>query len=389
MFLWVRLMGVAEYIARKAIRSMRTAEIYGFALKAWGRSLGADPDVLVERIKKGELNPYDVLNNFIAYLTARKLSPNTIWSYYIGLKDFLVSEDVPLDPLKLKSKVTLPSSYDVSTDRAPTQEEVKRIMLHSTLRGKVIISMLTSSGMRIGELANLRIEDIEFGSPTKIRIKAKTSKSRRSRTVFISNEAAEYLEEFLGNRIERKDENVFINVREEKPQPVTTDALYDAVMDKIFKAGLKTKMDSESPRYALHPHCLRKYFFTNCLSSGIDRGIVEAWMGHKFGLDGAYLRLGEEELVKEYFKAMDRFTFLTGNSGQLKSRIEQLEQELADLRKQAEWQAENAHFFFEVLQEFAPEACSKLVETKGMSPEFMKILERIRRKEAEDQSQKP
>jgi len=42
----------------------------------------------------------------------------------------------------------------------------------------------------IGELAKLKIGDIEFGSPTKIRLKARTAKTRKSRITFISNEAA-------------------------------------------------------------------------------------------------------------------------------------------------------------------------------------------------------
>jgi len=329
-------MGLDEYVSRKSIRSEKTAATYLGALRLWGRSLKAEPEVLVQKIKAGEMEPYDVLNNFISFLVKSGKSPKTTWTYYGALKDFLISEDVPLDAMKLKSKITLPARYEISTDRAPTHDEVKKIMLHSALQGKVVISMLASSGMRIGELASLRIGDIEFGNPTKIRVKARATKTKKARIVFISNEATEYLKEYLGTRIGRKEENIFINSRKEGHEPVGKDALYQAIMRKVDKAGLKEKMDFESARYAIHPHSLRKYFFTNALASGIDRGIVEGWMGHKFGLDGAYLRLGEEELAKEYLKAIDRFTFISGNGGQLRSRVEELEDENKQLRSELE-----------------------------------------------------
>lgn len=59
-------------------------------------------------------------------------------------------------------------------------------------------------------------------------------------------------------------------------------------------------------------------------------------MGHKFGLDGAYLRLSEEELAKEYPKAIDRFTFLAGNGKQLRGRVEELEEESKRLKEELE-----------------------------------------------------
>jgi len=55
-------------------------------------------------------------------------------------------------------------------------------------------------------------------------------------------------------------------------------------------------------------------------------GIVEMWMGHKFGLDTAYLRLNDDDLAREYMKAHDKFVFLAENNTQLKTRVETLEE---------------------------------------------------------------
>ena len=326
-------MGVDEYLTRKGIRSQRTQGTYRTALNVWGSSLTDPINAVIGRLKSGGMDPYDELNRFIAFCTKRGLAPKTLAVYVSAVKDFWINEDVPLDAFKLRKKVTMPASYEVSTDRSPTHEEVKRIMIHSSLPAKVATSILTSSGMRVGELATLKIGDVEFGNPTKIRVKARTTKTKKSRLTFISNEAAEYLKEYLGSRISQKDELIF-TVRGDKPSDSSN--LYHLIMTRVDQAGLKGKMDDDSRRYAIHPHSLRKYFFTNALASGIERGIVEGFMGHKFGLDGAYLRLSEDELGQEYLKAADRFNFLTGNGNQLRGRVEELEEENKRLRSEVE-----------------------------------------------------
>jgi hypothetical protein len=73
---------------------------------------------------------------------------------------------------------------------------------------------------------------------------------------------------------------------------------------------------------------LRKYFFSNCLAAGLDRGLVEGFMGHKFALDSAYLRMDDDELADEYSKAVDRLTFLTSEAtAVVRDRMQRLELE--------------------------------------------------------------
>ena len=67
--------------------------------------------------------------------------------------------------------------------------------------------------------------------------------------------------------------------------PEGSDALYGRIVRSIGRRGLREKSDNESARYELHPHCFRKCFFSNCLATGIDRGLVERFMGHTFALD--------------------------------------------------------------------------------------------------------
>ena len=111
-------------------------------------------------------------------------------------------------------------------------------------------------------------------------------------------------------------------------------------MRTIRRAGLMTKSEPNSKRYDLHPHSLRKFFFSNLLAAGIDRGIVEGFMGHKFALDSAYLRLSDDQLRELYDKASDSMNFLTGADSSLRTRIEKMEKENEELRVRVEWMDE-------------------------------------------------
>jgi len=221
---------------------------------------------------------------------------------------------------------------------------MKSLLLRSKLPTKTAIAMLASSGMRVGELTQLKVSNVEIGkegAPSKITLKPALTKTRKRRLTFISAEATALLKEYLGEKISDANTVLF---------PEGTDALYGRIKRAIERTGLRQKSDSESARYELHPHCFRKYFFSNMLAAGVDRGLVEGFMGHRFALDSAYLRMSDEELAKEYAKAADRLTFLTITTGiteqQLSetlqerdakiaeqgSRIEELEEEVAEFR---------------------------------------------------------
>ncbi len=316
-----------DYLSKKRVRSADTAITYDFALRAWSKSRGtANPDAAVQEIKEKHLDPYQVLQDFVISSQKDGRAPKTITTYLGAVKGFLVDSDVEISSEKVKQKVVVPQAYEISTDRAPTREEMKRILLQSKLPTKTIICMLASSGMRIGELTQLKVGNITFGKigeSSKIILKAGTTKTRKRRVVFISGEATELLREYLGDHVNQLDTTIF---------PERSNALYGRVMRSLIRTGLRKKLDVESARYELHPHCFRKYFFSNMLSAGVDRGLVEGFMGHSFGLDSSYLRLSDDELQAQYGKGIDRLTFLSSASnGAMKDTIKELREQNKEL----------------------------------------------------------
>lgn len=160
--------------------------------------------------------------------------------------------------------------------------------------------------------------------PVLMRLNAKFTKTKTERRTFITQEAVQLLREALGDRISNPEERIFL---------MNSDALYSRIMRTMKRAELKTKAEAESKRYQLHPHSFRKYFFTNLLAAGIDRGIVEGFMGHEFMLDSAYLRMNDDQLRELYFKAHDSMSFLGETDNGLRRRVEKLEEENRELNR--------------------------------------------------------
>jgi integrase len=296
----------------RARRSKGTAKLYGIAVRQMALRLGCKtPNEMIEAMKSGSLDPIIALDRFVQSLLDAKRAPKTVLTYYAAGKSFLDYEDIPYDEKKLKKRVFLPQDYEISVDRTPTREELERTLESASLRVKVLATTLVSSGLRIGELISLKIGQIDFSkSPAKITIAAKETKSKRARFTFLSDEAAHHLKQWLGDK--KNNPNDYIFSRMNKPnEPADIGGLTEQLNRAFNRAKLRQKIEPDSARYAIHAHSLRKYFFSKCLSSGIDRGIVEGWMGHKFGLDGAYLRLGDDYLANEYLKAMPSLTIET------------------------------------------------------------------------------
>jgi integrase len=107
----------------------------------------------------------------------------TAHSYLSGVKRILRFEDIEIINEKLKAKVNLPPMYPQVSDRIPTIEEFQRMLNVANLCGKTMLTMLASSGMRIGEALSLKVGSIFFERPTRIVLKPSETKTWRGRGV--------------------------------------------------------------------------------------------------------------------------------------------------------------------------------------------------------------
>ena len=294
---------------------------------SWQRKL---PLEVLNEIKEGKASPYKLLDDYVTYLVIdAKTAPFTTKNYLSAVKRWLKFEEVEILDDKLKDIVDLPRQYAITSDRVPTPEELRDAVLVSKLRGKALITTLTSSGMRIGEALSLTVGDTDLQSvPPRIHLRAEVTKDRQERWCFISDEAAGFLREYLRGRISEKECFLFLGRHQgiddkgatyetrQKGKPIgkfenRPISYWDA--DFLFTTALKNAGLTEKDRNGrdrIHIHCLRKYYFTRMLAI-LGRELTEALMGHKEYLDSAYRRYTVDELAKQYLKGMDAVTVLS------------------------------------------------------------------------------
>lgn len=159
-------------------------------------------------------------------------------------------------------------------------DEVERILNAPTLsniqgkRDKAILETIFSTGLRVSELTKLNREDIdlerkEFGV---------TGKGGRTRVVFLSTRAAEWIEIYLKAR---KDHYKPLFVRHSgKVDPAMEDEdmriTPRSVQRMMKKYSRKVKLPFDAT-----PHVLRHSFATDLLMAGADLRSVQEMLGHK------------------------------------------------------------------------------------------------------------
>ena len=133
-------------------------------------------------------------------------SPRTITNYVHAVKLFLEEYDVELNnkfwkKLKRRGKGNKPLTQDI----IPTHTQIKRMLFHANPMEKTIILILSSSGIRVGELLKLekdkhiKTKDLE-SLPTPIYISSDIAKNKQTRTTFMSKEATDSLKEWFNER---------------------------------------------------------------------------------------------------------------------------------------------------------------------------------------------
>lgn len=157
-------------------------------------------------------------------------------------------------------------------------------------RDKAIIELLFSTGIRVSELVNIKIQDIDFYN-FEIFILGKGNKER---IVPFGSYALNAIKLWLNNRpsYNPKVDNLFVN------------CFGDALNTRAIQIMIK-KLGEELclPLHAT-PHKLRHSFATEMISNGADLRTVQEILGHSsLGVTQLYLHLDSKKLQENYNKS--------------------------------------------------------------------------------------
>ncbi len=287
------VLNLAKHLKRHKTASPGALAVYVCHLRKFCEWYGAGPDSIVDEISRdgGSLKSINrflsTLDDYIGMMQSDGMSPSSINLAVNAIKTFLRVNGVYLPP------VPKPRVYIKYYDRAPTPEELSRLIDIAGLREKVMISMLALGGFRIGTLVKLKYRhvknDLEKGIvPLHVHVEADLVKGRYSDyDTFVGEEAVRYLKLYIEERRRGTADIPPENIVDDSPlirskrsmKPLTEQQAYWAIHDLYRKLGIVG--DKGRRRYDVRVHSLRKYFRTQLTAAGVPTEYVEYMMGHK------------------------------------------------------------------------------------------------------------
>ena len=232
------------------------------------------------------------LEAFIEHEQDRGLMPATLHQRLISFycfADYLVKQGVvPPHRFERKIRIKVPDALPKAMDPA----DVKRLLcVVDDVRDRAMILVLLRTGMRIGELLKLTMDDVRLGQ-RKILI-WEGEKNATGRTVCLSDDALAALGQWLYCR-NPQIERVFYG-RGRTSLAYTAASLM--LQKYLNKAGLAGR------NYSLHS--LRHTFATDLLNAGMRIECLQQLLGHgSLQMTLRYARLTDKTREKEYFTAM-------------------------------------------------------------------------------------
>lgn len=219
----------------------------------------------------------------------RLTTVNTKLRAIYAFVQFLVDRDVMHpDVLKRRIRIKLPDALP----RAIDPEDIRCLLAVITKRrDRAMILLLLRTGMRIGELLNTRLVDINLDE-RRIDI-YEAQKNRIGRVVYISDDALLALRRWLKAR--KSAGNFLFNGY--RGQRLSYEAARVMFVGYLAKAGLDHK------GYTLH--ALRHTFASEMLNAGMRLECLQQLLGHNcIEMTRRYARLTDITRKNEYFKAM-------------------------------------------------------------------------------------
>jgi len=289
---------------------------------------------IANRELKEKVRKSNVIRRYIRFLEGKRFSKSTVDTYsnfavdmflYIGkrsisriteqnIKDYIDNSFVPngysisthrqfISSLKHLAEcfpemkisditLTMPSKSKKLPDVLSEEEIVKLIDNARNLKHKTIITLLYSSGLRIGEVINLRLSDINI---ERKQIFIRNSKGRKDRYVILADSFIPMLKEYLTSYSPR-----YWFVEGTPGKQYSPSSIRNFLKHLCKVSGINKRVT---------PHTLRHSFATHLLENGVDIRYIQELLGHsKPETTMIYTHISKKQLMKiqsplDYIKA--------------------------------------------------------------------------------------
>jgi tyrosine recombinase XerC len=168
------------------------------------------------------------------------------------------------------------------------------------IRDRAVLETLYSTGIRVGEIAKINKEDIDFISGSIVVL----GKGRKQRKVPIGEKALFWIKKYLEQR------NIFMN--KSKVKDVDKNVIFlnhkgTRLTDRSIRRIVEKYIIRVSSRHNISPHTLRHSFATHLLDRGADLRSVQELLGHSsLATTQIYTHLTPQRLKSVYEKTHPR-----------------------------------------------------------------------------------
>lgn len=174
------------------------------------------------------------------------------------------------------------------------QEEIEKLFtaIGDYVRDRAIFTLMLHTGMRVGEIVNLRLADIYLSEkrPPHLRV---IGKGQRERIAYLSATATLLLNEYLAKRPGKTEEKVFLNRR---GKPITITGIQLQLVKYCRQADIWTTC-----------HQLRHTFACRMISAGVPVTSVQKMLGHtSIRTTQIYVQVADTQVERDYHTGIQK-----------------------------------------------------------------------------------
>lgn len=259
----------------------------------------------LEKNNINDLYNVKIINNYINNLSKNNANTSSILRNITSIK-CLCKEHIKENGGKNITDLIETPRKSVHLPDILSIEEVDKLLdikLHNVFdyRNKAMLELMYASGLRVSELCNLDIKEVD----TDLEIVRCIGKGNKERIVPIGEIASKWVALYKDNyrsillkrqtKIKNKQKNtknyLFLN---NHGNVISRSGFFKIVKDIAIKKNINKNIS---------PHTLRHSFASHMLNNGADLRIIQEMLGHAdIGTTGIYLHINNENLKQDYLE---------------------------------------------------------------------------------------
>ena len=265
-----------------------------------------DLSIFLEYLNENNISSYNAVDYkdirlYINYLYDLKYTNKTISRHISSLRSFfkyLKKENIiDNNPMLLVSNPKLDKKLPKYLNFVDTEKLLNAFdnKNYVSIRNSLILEILYSTGIRVGEITNIKVSDISISNET---IKV-TGKGNKERIVYFGSRCKNLLNLYFKESYNKLNKNNIDYLLLSKTGKKINEREIRTIVDEAaIIAGIKIKIS---------PHVLRHTFATHMLQDGADLRSVQELLGHEnLSTTQIYTHLTNEKIRNIYLNAHPR-----------------------------------------------------------------------------------